>query len=190
MGDIVDPRRRGRSWRSASAIRSRTTALPASYDRRRSPLVQTGATRELLLFEGEDEYDRLQPILGTVAEGKKYWHDPITENPMLDDVEVWEVYNSTMDAHPIHLHLVAFQILDRQKFKAVQDPETGALTRIRKIGPRKPPPAHEAGWKDTAQMLPGEVTGYSPIASASMWHGDPPHGSRRCGGMRCSRRRC
>jgi spore coat protein A len=77
---------------------------------------------------------------------------------MLNDVEVWSVYNGTEDAHPIHLHLVAFQILDRQKFKADQDPDNGALSNINHIGKPKPALAQEDGWKDTAIMYPGEVT--------------------------------
>ncbi|MGD8414810.1 MAG: multicopper oxidase domain-containing protein, partial [Candidatus Latescibacterota bacterium] len=61
------------------------------------PLAQTGATRQLVLFEGLDEYGRLQPLLGTLDQGSLSWFQPITENPMLDDVEQWEVYNATED---------------------------------------------------------------------------------------------
>lgn len=123
-----------------------------------TPLQATAAPRQLLLFEGEDGYGRLQPALGTAAAGAKMWDDPITENPSLNDVEVWEVFNTTEDAHPIHLHLVAFQIVDRQKFTAVQDAITGALSDIRLIGRTRPPEINERGWKDTAPMFPGEVT--------------------------------
>ena len=132
--------------------------LPASLRPTITPLVQTGATRNLLLFEGIDEYGRLKPMLGTIQDGALIWDAPITENPTFNDVEVWEVYNTTMDAHPIHLHLVAFQILDRQNFSATQDPVTGALTNVKKKGRAKTPSAEEAGWKDTAIMYPGEVT--------------------------------
>jgi len=45
-----------------------------------------------------------------------------------------------------------------QKFTAAQDSETGALTSVKLVGRPKPPAANEAGWKDTAQMFPGEVT--------------------------------
>ncbi len=45
-----------------------------------------------------------------------YWHMPITETPVLNTVEVWNLVNLTDDAHPIHLHLVRFQILDRRPF--------------------------------------------------------------------------
>jgi spore coat protein A len=127
-----------------------------------APLTQTGATRQLLLFEGIDPMGRLIAQLGTATDGAMMWHDAtygITENPMLNDVEVWEIYNSTPDAHPIHLHLVSFQVLGRQKFSATQDPATGALTNIRLQGKQgKPALATEAGWKDTVIMYPGEVT--------------------------------
>jgi len=123
-----------------------------------APLQPTAPARQLLLFEGKDGYGRLQPSLGTAGSGAMMWDDPITENPTLNDVEVWEVFNTTEDAHPIHLHLVAFQILDRQRFKADQDEITGALSEIRLLGQPKPPEANEKGWKDTAPMYPGEVT--------------------------------
>jgi len=123
-----------------------------------APLVQTGPTRQLLLFEGEDEFGRLQPALGTTDDGMLMWDEPITEHVHLNDVEVWEVYNTTEDAHPIHIHLVSFQILSRQKFRATQDLMSGALTNIRVLGQPKPPEPNEVGWKDTAQMFPGEVT--------------------------------
>ena len=55
---------------------------------------------------------------GTWSMAPSLWNDPITEDPRLNDVEVWEIYNGTEDAHPIHLHLVAFQVLSRQGFTA------------------------------------------------------------------------
>jgi FtsP/CotA-like multicopper oxidase with cupredoxin domain len=79
------------------------------------------ATRRVALFEGKDEFGRLQPLLGTVAgdlsSATPYtWFQPTTETPALDSTEIWEIYNFTADAHPVHLHLVNFQILDRQDF--------------------------------------------------------------------------
>ena len=106
-------------------------------------------TRQLLLLEGEDQYGRLKPLLGTVEDGELDWFDPITENPMLDDTEIWEIFNISEDAHPIHLHLVAFEIIDRQRI----NPNT-----LARKGKPKFPPAWEEGPKDTAIMFPGEVT--------------------------------
>jgi spore coat protein A len=159
-GDTVDPATAGliMAFRVSADPVDDPSVIPATL--RPAPLVPPGPairTRQLLLFEGVDEYGRLRPQLGTVEDGALLWSDPITENPMLDDVEVWEVFNATVDAHPIHLHLVSFQILDRQRFKAKVE-EDGRLTRLRVIGKPRKPADNEAGWKDTAQMFPGEVT--------------------------------
>jgi len=84
--------------------------------------------RKVALFEGKDEFGRLQPMLGVaepttdiegnVVNGSLTWHQPITENPALGSTEIWEIYNNTEDAHPIHVHLVNFEILNREKFSA------------------------------------------------------------------------
>jgi FtsP/CotA-like multicopper oxidase with cupredoxin domain len=100
--------------------------------------------RKVALFEGKDEYGRLQPLLGTAEpatdysgnpinwpdtdvyssvglvgqmEGSIAWHSPTTENPGLDTTEEWEIWNMTGDAHPVHLHLVHFEVGARQKIK-------------------------------------------------------------------------
>jgi spore coat protein A len=132
-------------------------------------LVQEGATRNLVLFEGSDEYGRLMPLLGTLDDGSLTWNDAITENPMKNDTEVWEVYNATGDAHPIHLHLVSFQIINRESFTGTvadktqtshsgEDITGGKLTVASLGGDARDPEDNEKGWKDTAVMLPGEVT--------------------------------
>jgi spore coat protein A, manganese oxidase len=97
---------------------------------------------------------------------------PETENPVLGTTEMWEVVNMTGDTHPIHLHLVQFQILNRQKFNLHRyehawmdaNPVTPAETYV-PVSPDpylkgKPIPAdpNERGWKDTFRMNPGEVT--------------------------------
>ena len=83
------------------------------------------------------------------------WHDPVTENPALNSTEIWSFVNPTDDSHPIHLHLVKFQILDRQKFETF-----GYLTKqkMRFLGDRELPDPIEAGWKDTVRADPGMVT--------------------------------
>ena len=58
----------------------------------------------------------VDPTTGNPAPIPQLWMDAITENPKLNAVETWEMYNFTMDAHPIHLHLVNFQVVDRQPF--------------------------------------------------------------------------
>ena len=48
-------------------------------------------------------------------EGSIAWHSPTTENPALGSTEEWEIWNVTGDAHPVHLHLVHFEILGREE---------------------------------------------------------------------------
>jgi spore coat protein A len=121
------------------------------------PLQTTIAPRKLILFETEDEYGRIMPVLGTVDKGFLGFRGGLTENPSLNSTEIWEFYNETMDAHPIHLHLVAMQLISRQKFNASVD-ENGKPTNIKLIGRPKFPDADEQGWKDTWVTYPGEVT--------------------------------
>jgi spore coat protein A len=58
-------------------------------------------------------YD-MQPIPGFTIDGTgKNW---LSELPNEGETEIWEIVNLTADAHPIHLHLVQFQLLSRQNF--------------------------------------------------------------------------
>ena len=68
--------------------------------------------------------------------------------------EVWEIYNYTMDAHPIHIHLVQFQVVDRQGLFVDGDDNTLAIP----VGTARPPEVWETGFKDTVIAYPGEVT--------------------------------
>jgi len=83
-------------------------------------------TRQVALFEGKDEFGRLQPLLGAFT-GTEFeaipWHMATTENPALGSTEIWEIYNFTGDAHPVHLHLVHFEILGRQAITFDADDE-------------------------------------------------------------------
>ena len=77
---------------------------------------------------------------------------------MQSSVEMWEIYNETPDAHPIHLHMVHMQLVNRQKFSAAIDMQTGKPFNIRLHGPPQLPTPDVAGWKDTYIMYPGQVT--------------------------------
>ena len=134
------------------------TTLPATLRPPIASLQTTLPARQLLMFEGKDEYDRLKAMLGTVEEGPLGWMDDITENPAHHSTEIWEIYNTTEDAHTIHLHMVTMQLLSRQKFVAQVNDETGAISNIRLIGRLKESGPEEKGWKDTYIMYPGEVT--------------------------------
>ena len=84
-----------------------------------------------------------------------YWHQPITEKPVLGSTEIWEFVNLTEDTHPIHLHLVRFQVLNRQAFDVDEHLASG---KIRFSGLELPPNDNERGWKDTVQCDSGLIT--------------------------------
>jgi spore coat protein A len=134
------------------------SVLPASLLPSITPLVQNGPVRKLLLAESEDKFERIEPILGTVDGGAMDFDEPVTENIKLGDTEIWEFYNTTVDEHPIHLHLVKFQVISHQKFKGDVDPVTKKLTNIRLIGKPQLYNLDEKGWKDTHVVPAGEVT--------------------------------
>jgi spore coat protein A len=77
------------------------------------------------------------------------WHD-VTEYPVLGETEIWRFVNRSGMAHPMHMHLAMFQILDRQAFTVV---DGGVVP----TGNPSPPAAHEAGWKDTVSVNPSEI---------------------------------
>src|SRR5690606_29568444 len=92
-----------------------------------APLPPETATRPLALLEGMSEHFDDAPVaafLGTVAGDPNVapavavaheWAEPVTENPAIGATEVWELYNLTGDAHPMHLHEVTFEVVDRQE---------------------------------------------------------------------------
>jgi spore coat protein A len=161
-GSAIDPKTTGRimAFRVNKPLNPvyPITQLPAVLRAPIVPLTTNLPSRKLILFEAEDEYERLKPMLGTVENGVLQYHDPITENPLLNSTEIWEIYNETEDAHPIHLHLVSSQLISRQKFRADINEENGRPTNIRLIGLSQFPGPEEQGWKDTWVMYPGEVT--------------------------------
>ena len=85
----------------------------------------------------------------------QYWHEPVTEKPVLNSTEIWSFINTTADVHPIHLHLVRFQILDRRSFDVDEFLNRKTLTYL---GPAGPPEDNELGWKDTVRTHPETVT--------------------------------
>ena len=80
----------------------------------------------------------------------------VTTRPASGAVEDWLLVNTTADTHPIHLHLVTFEVIDRRPFDVANyDPKTKAIAYS---GPAVPAAPNENGRKDTVQAHPGEVT--------------------------------
>jgi spore coat protein A len=90
---------------------------------------------------------------------------------VLDSTEIWELVNLTDDTHPIHLHMVRFQILDRRRFDSFQYMTAGTL---RYTGAVMAPDPNEMGWKDTVRVNAKTVTRiivpFTGYAGRYVWH--------------------
>ena len=122
--------------------------------------------RDLSLVARRDQYERLLFLLNG-----KGWHEPVTEEPRLGQVEIWNIINPGFVAHPIHVHQVQFQILNRQPFDVAHYNQTQEVVFT---GPPVLPDANELGWKDTVRSTPGEATQiiipFGPYTGQYPWH--------------------
>jgi spore coat protein A len=117
----------------------------------RTPESSATTTRRLFTYETMKDSGESKIMLLN----DQHWDMPITEKPVLGSTEIWEFVNMTDDSHPIHLHLVKFQILDRRRF----EPSDWSLhSTLRFTGSAVPPAPNELGWKDTVRADPHMVT--------------------------------
>ncbi|MFT4944993.1 MAG: spore coat protein A [Halovenus sp.] len=108
--------------------------------------------RYLPLVQSADDDGRPMFLLGT-EENPSGWRltDPVTESPTLGETELWTVANLTGMSHPIHLHLVHFQVLGRESTE--YDPATDSVDP----DTLRDPDRAERGWNDVVSVDPGEV---------------------------------
>lgn len=145
----------------SSSIPSSIGGLPFFVD---SPVVKT---RDLTLNEDVDAQGR---CTGLLLNGLPF-SAPVTEKPKLGTTEIWRFINLTMSAHPIHLHLVQFHVLDRRRFDIATYQSTRQLVFT---GPAVPRFANEAGLKDTVIIRPSEVlrikVRFTGFTGCYVWH--------------------
>jgi spore coat protein A len=110
----------------------------------------------------------VEALLGSNSSLHMDWGDEITERMAEGDVEIWNMVNLTEDAHPIHLHLVSFQVVERIPLDV--DAFRDAVNAVTGEGIPAPDPLEyvteapldpeswETGWKDTVIAYPGVVT--------------------------------
>jgi bilirubin oxidase len=187
--DPADPDTTGQvmQFRVALTVSSPDTSVIPVVLPSITPLGPENTTRDLTLNEEvyEPEDIPIAAFLGTGADGPLTWEDPITENPMVGDTEVWRIVNLTEDAHPIHLHLVMFEVLDRIPFDKEEYAEAQqAYIEGGKVGPPPdaadyatgpavPPNIWESGLKDTVIANPDEITRVKALfdlAGLYVWH--------------------
>jgi len=119
------------------------------------PLQPAYTMRERLLLVSEKE----RPSDGYVIIGllgNARWCDPITEDPKAGSTEIWSFINITGDVHPLHVHLVQFQVLNRQPFDVQTYQQSGKLVFTGK--PMPPETNERPARKDTIKSYPGYVT--------------------------------
>jgi spore coat protein A, manganese oxidase len=147
---------------------SPSTDLSAGID---APLVPFGVSvppagvpvRQLTLNETFDAFGRLIQMLGTLVPpgspsagfGRPY-ESAATEVVAPGSTEVWEIFNTTADVHPMHFHLVNVQLMNRQPFQVSSLGNTKGGVNF--TGPATPAEPNETGWKETVMMFPGTVT--------------------------------
>lgn len=109
--------------------------------------------RVLSLVEQDRQSDGYTMI--GLLDGKR-WCDPITEDPKAGSMEIWSFANTTGDVHPIHTHLVQYQVLNRQPFDVQTYLQSGKLVFTGL--PMQPERNERPAWKDTVKSYPGYVT--------------------------------
>jgi len=110
--------------------------------------------RNIALVEITDSFGRTMPTID--ARGYRPQEVPITENIMQNQVEEWSIINTTVDAHPMHLHQVAFQLINRQAVNAFTPPATAFIDNL-----------GDAGYKPAAPIFP--VFGYVDAHAANIY---------------------
>ncbi len=86
----------------------------------------------------------------------RHWADPITVAPVIGETDQFEIYNFTVDAHPMHLHGARMIIINREQL--TQNPDGTVFTPVVPNGTISLPEANERGYKDVVNSLPGQVT--------------------------------
>jgi spore coat protein A len=183
--DLSDPDTTGQvlQFRVGPALgRDRTTPPQFLQLPPIEPLPPVDRVRALALVEmagigrddaGNEVEGPTAAVLGTLEKGVavgRPWMDPVTENPGVGDTEIWEIYNTTADAHPIHLHQVAFEVVNREGL-VLEGEEVVQPVRLDGVITLRDP--WETGRKDMVVALPGQVTrirAHFEVAGQFVWH--------------------
>ena len=132
------------------------TPLPTETSTRPLALLEEGEVIPEIGFDGP-----VAALLGHVDENgnavARMWADEVSENPALGATEMWEFFNFTADAHPMHVHEVAFEVVNREALVLDEESEE-TVQPVQLTGDVRPAEPWESGFKDTVIAYPGEVT--------------------------------
>jgi FtsP/CotA-like multicopper oxidase with cupredoxin domain len=144
------------------AVPSRAVSLNEASSR--TVRVTEDESTEAIVLDCEEgePFGPTEAQLGTMnVDGTSHplgWRDEVTETPAVAATEGWEIHNFTEDAHPIHIHEVQFEVVNRETFEdhMVRGPEPW-----------------ETAVKDTVIAYPGEITRVKAvfdIPGQFVWH--------------------
>ncbi len=146
--------------RLGDAVNTRRISL--NEEESATVLVAEDPNGNIVLDPAGDPFGPIAALLGTVnpdgTGNPLLWSDVVTENPEIGDTEMWEIHNFTADAHPIHIHLVQFEVVNRES----------AVT-----GTIRGPEEWETGYKDTVIAYPEEITRVKArfdLGGLFVWH--------------------
>lgn len=134
--------------------------LPAAYAASQDPPLSTHGLKPQAKTLNED-FDSNGRLIQRVGNGTMLYTDSFGRNYMdaptevvhNGETQVWDVYNTTGDTHPMHFHLVNVQVVGRDLFSTVGDhAKTPDSCFTLPVDP------NEMGWKETVRMNPGTVT--------------------------------
>ncbi len=169
FGPPPDPETTGRiiQFRVIPRTGEDTSVVPSSLSQiKRFNKDYVDQIRDITLDVTNDQFRRLKFLLNDSE-----YNDYITERPQLGNTEIWRIINPGLAVHPIHIHLIQFQVLDRIPFDGTLFNERGQLYFT---GDPIPPLPNERGWKDTIQSPPGFVTRvigrYGPYTGRYVYH--------------------
>jgi spore coat protein A len=138
------------------------TTIPSSLPGQAANLGSPAKTRYITLNEiGVDTPDWFLNLSAL------HFADPTTELPKVGTIEDWVYINVTGDTHPMHVHLVQFQVVgrtpfDAEAYEAAYGGPNGVPGGIDPTpfatGPMEPPDPTERGFKDTVKANPGQFT--------------------------------
>jgi spore coat protein A len=146
-----------------SVTRQGPGTIPSSLPGRKADLPDATKTRYITL----NEIDVDEPTWFLNLNGVRFEDRPITETPKAGTVEDWVYVNLTADTHPMHTHLVTFQVVGRTPFDAQAYEEANEGTNGVSggidptpfaTGPMLPLDPSERGFKDTVKANPGQFT--------------------------------
>jgi spore coat protein A, manganese oxidase len=145
-----------------SVSRPGPSTVPPNLPGRRAELPSPARTRYLTL----NEIDVDEPTWFLNINGVPF-DVPVTEIPKVGAVEDWVFVNVTGDTHPMHTHLVTFQVVGRTPFDVQAYEEAfegehgvpgGHDPTPFSTGPMQAPDPSERGFKDTVKANPGYFT--------------------------------